>query len=338
MMTEEIADRRVLVVDADNGMTEKLLDLLTDMAPWKVDFLPAASPQSQILEEVRRHDYLISPFLKLDASFFENKGRLEAISVNAIGVNTIDLEAAGKAGVSVFALTDYCTDEVAEHAIAMMMALCRQLIPYREAAGRKEYSYMSVPAPLRVRDSCAGVFGFGRIGKAFALRALGLGMKVFFYQPEDRHYTLPESFKDKDVSFAGKEQIFEEADVISNHMSANENNFHFFDDGAFAAMKRKPVFLNTGRGVTVDTGALIRALDKGMLYGAGLDVLEDEHDLGRLTMSQDGEGRNVIVTPHAAFYSSGSMDQLIRQTARNLFYYQTGQPDCITRIAADGRK
>lgn len=343
-------NRKVLVVDADNGMTQSLLAYLKSLAPWQVNFFPASTDTTAILSQVRQYNYLIAPFLPLDRTFFENKGRLEAISVNAIGVNSIDLDAARKAGVPVFSLTDYCTDEVAEHAIAMMMALFRQIEPYETAADASvatstiassatgsepapgTFSYLSVAPPRRVAGSTAGVFGFGRIGRAFAKRALGLGMKVLFYKPEDRNYILPEEFQGRDVAFASKEEIFEKAECISNHMAANDSNYHFFDRAAFSAMKKHPVFINTGRGVTVDTEALISAIDEGILYGAGLDVLEDKSDLALLLEKRRTTFPNLIVTPHAAFCSEESMDKLVRQTADNLYYYVAGEPEKITAI------
>lgn len=322
---------RVLIIDADNDLTAMELALLNELRPdWETAFLPTDTPQEKVLRELRRSDLLISAFARLDAAALADPGRLRAISVNAVGYNNVDLDAAARAGLSVFALQDYCTDEVAEHAIALMLALSRRLLPYRDALREENrWSFPCSPRPRRIAGQTLGIFGFGRIGQAVAKRALGLGMQVLVCSGHGAALaSRPGNEWMRELTFTTREEILARAEVISNHMAQTAQNLHFFDAAAFAAMKNCPILINTGRGEAVDSAALMDALRSGQIYGAGLDVLEDIPS----AQSMLQEDLNLIVTPHAAFYSQQSAERLARDTCRNLIHFTLDEPDEITRI------
>lgn len=328
---------RVLIVDADNDITEKEMEVLHNLRPdWEVAWLPVTVRRDVLRRELASSDFLINEFAPIDADILSQPGRLRAISVNAVGYETLDLDAVARANLSAFSLSDYCTDEVAEHTIALMMALERRLTLYSSALKRGDlWDFQSHERPRRIAGQTMGIFGFGRIGQAVARRALGLGMHVLASDVRgESYFRCEENDWMQDVEFVSKENIFARADVISNHMAQSAENEHFFDRSSFEAMERQPIFLNAARGAAADTEALIDALKRGKLYGAGLDVLEDISDAQDLLAQKgtDGEPLNLIITPHAAFYSETSVTRLATDACTNLVHYIEDEPEKITRI------
>ena len=139
--------------------------------------------------------------------------------------------------------------------------------------------------------------------------------------------------KEAGVVSVSAEEAIREADIITNHMNLTEENYHFFDEEKFRKMERKPIFINVGRGACVDEAALVKALDEGLIRGAGLDVLEAEKPelngnplLGR---------PNVILTPHSAFYLDDSMNRLQSISADNLVYALKGDYEKVMKFVAE---
>jgi len=202
--------------------------------------------------------------------------------------------------------------------MALMLALDRRLKTYiRTVDSEHCWKYYMASKPMGLNGSTLGLFGFGKIGRAVARRARGFGMRVLAV---DTHADEQQA-AELGVIITDAKTLLRESDVISNHMNLTAENWHFFDDAGFAAMEKHPIFLNVSRGGSVDEAALVRALDNGLIRAAGLDVLEAEKpDLEKCALI----GReNVILTPHAAFYSARSIEALQRMSCHNL-------TDCLT--------
>ena len=320
---------KVLISDYSN--------VLLKNASYEKEIIEAAHPDwqvelyeykndSELIERLQGCDALLTAFLDIGDSILKACPDLKCISVNATGYNSIDVGAASKAGVAVAAIDEYCTDEVAEHTITLMMALARGIKHYiKDVDENKNWSYYSGPVLRRIKGLRLGIFGFGRIGRKVAAIAKALGMEVLAY---DKYINV--SDLDKDVKAADPETIYESCDVITNHMAQTDENRYFFDWSAFCQMKRKPFFINAGRGKAVCEADLVRALDEGIISGAGLDVLEsDEPDL---TSSQLTGRENVIITPHAAFYSKESIDDLRRISSENIISFLDGKYDNVNKF------
>lgn len=245
---------------------------------------------------------------------------LQAISVSATGFDCIDTKAATDRGIPVCAIAEYCTKEVAEHTMALLLTLWRKIGCLKADVEKGGWRY-DVCAPIeRLEGRTLGIFGLGRIGTAVAKRAAAFGLRVIAADPA---LTFMEA-KERGAELATPAAVFAASDIITNHMDANETNEDLFGDEAFAAMTHRPLFLNCARGWSVDETALVKALDKGLIRGAGLDVLKDENPRleGHPLLGRD----NVILTPHAAFYSETSIEALHRISARNLAYCLVGRP------------
>lgn len=287
---------------------------------------PYTDPE-KFYQEMADADGLLTAFIPLDRYALDRMPQLKAISINATGYNFVDLETTRQRDIPVCAIGEYCTQEVADHTIALLLALERNLKCYTRLIDEEyRWQYYAAPQPIGLNGSVMGILGFGKIGRAVARRAQAFGMQVLAVDP----YADEEQARLLGVRLTDVETLLQNADVISNHMNQTAENENFFDEDCFRRMKRHPIFLNVSRGGSVDEQALARALDEGWIRAAGLDVLREEKpDLMQCVLL---ERENVIITPHAAFYSAQSIDALQRLSCKNLTDCLTGRRQQAFRI------
>lgn len=269
--------------------------------------------QEQLRVALRDADALLTAFVPVTAELLSQCQRLRCISVNATGYDTIDLDAATAHGVAVCAIREYCTEDVADFTVSLLLALAKKLKGHGYRVEReKQWQYRAVGEVQRLRGKTMAIFGFGRIGQAVAVRARAFGIRILAVDP----YLPPAVAAEQGAELTDAATACREADFISNHMMATVENRHYFGDRFFRALERKPIFLNAARAETVDEAALVRALDEGLVGAAGLDVLEN---MGLDLPTNPLLGReNVIVTPHAAFYTTESLKALQEISCHNL--------------------
>ncbi len=232
-----------------------------------------------------------------------------------IGVDTIDLEAATKAGIIVTNNPTYCIDEVAEHTMALLLSAARKITFYDRQVRAGKWAVPPGKPIQRVNGSTIGLIGYGNIARQVAVRAAAFGMKVLFADPfiKQGQFNTPGDKVELDALFA-------QSDFVSLHPPLTPQTRGLMNDAAFARMKKNAVLVNCSRGPVVDTDALVRALDAGTIAGCALDTtdpepLPDPHPL---------RGReNVIINPHAAWYSEQAMQGL-----------QAGAPNEVRRVLA----
>jgi phosphoglycerate dehydrogenase-like enzyme len=257
-----------------------------------------------------------------------------------VGYDTVDLEACGRRGVAVCNVPDYGTTDVADHAIAMMMTLARGTACYNEvlrgelAAG---WRYDAPPTVRRLRGLTCGIVGLGAIGTAAALRAKAFGMEVRFYDP----YILPGRDAalgcEREMSF---QRLLAVSDVLTIHAPLTDETRKMIDAPAVAAMKEGAILINAARGPIVDTAAVLDGLRSGRIAGVGLDVLPKEPlDLSDPLVAawhanQPWIRGRVILSPHAAFYSTASFaDQRRKSIETALRYLRDGTlVNCVNAV------
>jgi len=235
--------------------------------------------------------------------------KCRAIIRNGVGFDSVDIAAARQRGIAVCNVPDYGTEEVADHAIALAMALCRQLFPLNDEAKALGWIIRVEPKLRRLRELTFGVVGLGRIGTATALRAKALGFKVVFYDPY-----LPNGV-DKAVGLKRVrtlEELLAQTDVLSLHCPLNQETHHLIATRELAMLKPGAFVVNTARGGVIQKTAILQALHDGHLAGAGLDVVEDEP----LKTAEEAATPNLIVTCHAAFCSVESKLEMRSTSAR----------------------
>jgi phosphoglycerate dehydrogenase-like enzyme len=231
-----------------------------------------------------------------------------ALIRNGVGFDSVDIAAARARGIAVCNVPDYGTEEVADHAIALALALCRQLFPLDREAKQLGWIIRVESKLRRLRELTFGVVGLGRIGTAAALRAKALGFKVVFYDPH-----LPNGGdKAIGVSRAGTlDELLAQVDVLSLHCPLNAETRHLIAERELALMKPSAFVVNTARGAVIKKSAILEALRAGRLAGAGLDVVEDEP----LQTIEEAATPNLIATCHAAFCSVESKLEMRRTSA-----------------------
>lgn len=276
--------------------------------------------QEQLCAALRDADALLTAFVPVTAELLSQCPQLACISVNATGYDTIDLAAASARGVAVCAIREYCTEDVADFTVSLLLALAKKLKGHGYRVEReKQWQYRAVGEVQRLRGKTLTVFGFGRIGQAVAARAKAFGIRILAVDP----YLPPAVADAQGVQLVDAAAACREADFISNHMMATAENRHYFGEHFFRALERKPIFLNAARAETVDEAALVRALAEGLVSAAGLDVLENMGlDLATNPLLRR---ENVIVTPHAAFYTTESLQALQEISCRNLALCMQGK-------------
>jgi len=279
-----------------------------------------------LISACRDADVVITAFSPLTRRVIEGLKQCQLISITATGYDNVDLKAAAEANIRVCAIDEYCTEEVADHALLLMLALCRRLPDYHaQVQQEKRWQYDSVSGLARMADLTLGIVGFGRIGRALARRARGFGLTIVACDPYPDHDAAAEL----DVQFRDLPQLYSEADIISLNCGLSDENERLIDAAAFQQMQRKPVLINCARGALIDEAALVDALDAGQISGAGLDVLRDESpDLRSSKLT----GRNhVILTPHVAFYSDAAMLDNRRISTDTVRNFLDGQHELVRR-------
>ncbi len=242
-----------------------------------------------------------------------------AIIRNGVGFDSVDIAAARERGIAVCNVPDYGTEEVADHAIALALALCRQLFPLDHEAKQLGWIIRVEPKLRRLRELTFGVVGLGRIGTATALRAKALGFKVIFHDPY-----LPNGV-DKAVGLCRArtlDELLAKADVVSLHCPLTDETRHLIAERELALLKPGAFVVNTARGAVIKKTAILQALREGRIAGAGLDVVEDEP----LKTAEEAGAPNLIVTCHAAFCSVESKLEMRATSARIALGAVTGQP------------
>jgi D-3-phosphoglycerate dehydrogenase len=232
---------------------------------------------------------------------------LRVVGRYGVGLDNIELPAATRHGVTVVNVPDYCIDEVADHAIGLLLALSRGITILDRAIHAGAWDFRRGGELRRASGKRLGIIGLGRIGAATARRAQALRFEVVA--------TDPRAPKVDGVRLMDLEELLATSDMVSLHPWLDPSTRHMLDAAALARMKPGALLVNTSRGGLVDQAALVEALRSGHLGGAALDVLEREPiapDDPLLTLP------NVVLTPHAAFYSQESMVELKTRVAEGI--------------------
>ena len=232
-----------------------------------------------------------------------------------VGYDNIDVDAATARGIAVMNVPDYCLDEVAEHAIALTLALSRNIVG-NHADMQRGIWRASFGGYRTLKGRTFGIVGFGRIGKAAAKRAAALGMRILAYDIQ------PVPLPGLDVTFIDSlEELLPQADVLSLHVPLTPLTNRMIDASKLALMKPDAILVNTARGPVVVQQDLAEALQRGHLWGAGLDV----HEVEPLPMDAPIRAcSNAILSMHMAFYSPDSLIRMRSWTAQNAVDFLKG--------------
>jgi D-lactate dehydrogenase len=256
---------------------------------------------------------------------------VQHIALRCAGYNGVDLAAAAELGLTVTRVPAYSPYAVAEHAVALLLALNRK-IPRAGNRVRDLNFSLSGLVGFDLHGKTAGIFGTGRIGRVAAQILRGFRMRVLAFDPFPSH----EWAKDYGVEYTDARTLARESEVISLHTPLTPETHHIIRRETLELMKPGTILINVSRGALIDTRSLIEALKSGRLGGVGLDVYEEEEgvffeDLSGQILHDDDLARlltfpNVLITAHQAFLTREALSEIARVTVANLIAFATGQP------------
>jgi D-lactate dehydrogenase len=252
------------------------------------------------------------------------------VALRCAGFNGVDVVAAKEFGFSVTRVPAYSPYGVAEHAVALLLALNRK-IPRASNRVRDLNFSLSGLVGFDLHGKTAGIFGTGKIGRAAAQILRGFGMKVLAFDP----FPSPEWAKEFGVEYTDAKTLARECEVISLHTPLTPQTHHIIRRETIELMKPGTILINVSRGALIDTRALIEALKCGRLGGVGLDVYEEEEgvffeDLSGQILHDDELARlltfpNVLITAHQAFLTQEALSEIARVTVSNLLAFASGK-------------
>jgi D-3-phosphoglycerate dehydrogenase len=306
----------VVITDhlAEAGVERGVLDPVADVRLLQTD------DEEEVRRSATDADALLAfHAIKLTARSLSALPRCRGVVRCGVGFDNIDLRAAGERGILVCNVPDYGTEEVADHALAMLLALARRLLPCAAAIRAGKWDVTAVYGAPRLRGRTLGVVGCGRIGTALALRAKALGLDVVIYDP----YQPPGLEKALGVRRAYRlDRLLAQAQFVSLHCPLTPETYHLLDAAALAKLPAGAYVINTARGPCVDGAALLEALDAGHVSAAALDVVEREPlDDERLRRHP-----RILLTPHAAFYSVEGFVEMRTKGAEEVRRLLSGEP------------
>jgi D-3-phosphoglycerate dehydrogenase / 2-oxoglutarate reductase len=295
---------RIVITDCDQGEVDierGVFEAAGHVVTWE---------QCRSAEDVVRTcggaDALLVQYAPITSEVMDALPSVRVLGRYGVSLDNFDLPAAAARGIRVVNVPDYCIDEVADHTLALMLALTRGIVSLDQEvrAGTWEARASGL---RRIRGLRLGLVGLGRIGMAVAERALVLGLEVVASDPM--------ATGTAEVRIVPLDELLATSDIISLHARLDPSTRHMIDASALARMRPGALLVNTSRGGLIDQAALVDALRSGHLRGAGLDVLEREPvaaDDPLLALP------NVVITPHAAYYSAESLVEMKRRVAEGI--------------------
>lgn len=312
---------KIVIADCSWNATD--LERRQFPADWIVEAHQCRT-EAEVIEAAREADALLAEYAPVTRRVLESLTRCRIVSVASTGYDNVDAEAARELGIAVANVPNYCTEDVADHTLALMLAVSRQLPGYGAMVRQGRWELNCGRAPFRLSGKTLGLVGFGHIARAVARRAQGFGLQVV------AHTGVPETvLQAEGVRRCTLDQLLAQADIISCHIPLTPETADTFTLPVFERMARRPLFINTSRGRVVDEHDLALALERGLISGAALDVLRSEPpEPGHPLLAFD----NVLVTPHVGFYSAESLEALRIRSARNIRSFLEGDLEAVDLV------
>ena len=273
---------------------------------------------------------IITAYGQFTAEVFAGLPNLQVVSRTGVGVDTVDVPAATEAGVAVCNVPGYATEVVSDHAIAMTLAILRRLPELNANVHAGKWDYEDCRPMGQVFGRTFGVVGMGDIGRAVARKAHGLGFEVICWS----HSLVPGRRTPEGYEVVTYDELLKRSDVVSFHTALVPATHHLLNADNIGLLKPGCIVINTSRGAVVDTAAVAAALKAGKLWGAGIDVFEEE------PIAADDPllgAPRALLTPHAAYWSEESGVELRRRTTQNAIDVVLGREphDCLNKQVFD---
>ena len=283
-------------------------------------------PRTRLITGTRKADILFSLLHdKIDRAVLAANPKLRAVTSMSITPDNIDVEEATKRGIPVTVAPPIVAEATADIHVGLMIAVARRMVEgdTMVRAGKFPGSQSNHLAGSFVHGKTIGLIGAGRIGQATARRARGFGMKILYWAPRRKQ----EAETELGMEYVPLDRLFAESDFVSLHPALNAETRHMISDAQFAQMKPTAFIVNTARGAIIDEKALVRALKRKQIAGAGLDVFETEPNLPSALRAM----RNVVLTPHLGSAVTEVRDLMANYVVDNIQALLDGAPppNCV---------
>jgi glyoxylate reductase len=309
--------RRVYIT---RTITEAGINLLKESCEVRVQSEDRPATRQELLDGAAWADGMLTMLCDpIDRDLLSGAERLKGVANYAVGYDNIDLEAASEAGIGVSNTPDVLTGATAEMAWALLFAVSRKLVASDSLMRSGKWKGW---APMEflgsdISGKTLGIIGAGRIGTAMGLMSKGFGMNVIYWN-RSRSEGLEKELSARKVEL---DELVKSSDFISLHLPLSEETRHLIDRKRLEEMKNSAVLVNTGRGPLIDEAALVEALSRNQIAGAGLDVFEFEPKMAEGLAQQ----KNVVVTPHTGSATIGAREDMAVMAAENLLSMLEGR-------------
>jgi D-3-phosphoglycerate dehydrogenase len=281
--------------------------------------------EDEVVGVARDADAIIAQYATVGAKAIGALTRCQVIARYGTGVDIVDVDAATRRGILVTNVpSDWCENEVADHAMALLLALARKVCAYDRACRAGTWQWQAGYPIHRLRGSVLGLLSFGAIAQAVAVRGAAFGMRVIAHDP----YLPDPDITARGATPASFGELLEHADYLVIQAPLTKETHHLFGEAELRRMKPTAFLVNTARGPIVSDEALYRGLREGWIAGAGVDDIEEEpaKQRGWRPDSPLFSLPNFVVTPHAAYYSEEAVRTVRDFAAREVVRVLTGQP------------
>ncbi len=305
--------RKILITDSPWGDTRVESEILS---PLGIEVVAAPDGREPTLTALASDvEAIATCWAKVTAAVIDAAPHCRLVARMGIGLDNIDVAHATSRGIPVTNVPDYCVTEVADHAMALILACVRNVGFFHCRIKRGEYNLTAGPPMHRLAGRTLGLIGFGKTAQAVYDRATGFGLKVIAASSSGNDYGTG-------CRMVSTETLFAESDIVSVHAPLTPATKHIVNRDSLARMKPGGFIVNTSRGGLIDHAALEDSLAKGHLAGAGLDVFDPEPPSVDQPLLKS---EKVIATPHAAFVSEESLIELRERVARQIADTLAGQ-------------
>lgn len=312
---------KVVLIDYDEDLFAPPSWVADELGQNGIDWVVGQNRTRQsVLKAARGGDVVIVQSVRplVDRPVIEQLDECQCIVRLGIGYDSVDVEAATDHGILVCNVPGYCVDDVADHALALLMDGVRHIARQDRWIRQGKWDRTGARPARRMKGRTMGVIGFGRIARALLDRVSGFQMSLLAYDP----YVDTETMAGWDAHKVDLPELLRCADFISVHCPLTDETHHLLDEKTFGAMKEGVFVVNTSRGPIIDEGALAEALRAGKVWGAGLDVFEEEPLPADSSLREFG---NVTFTPHVSANSEESVADLYRGGCKIALDVQRGR-------------
>ncbi|MGV9378750.1 C-terminal binding protein [Nonomuraea sp. NPDC003707] len=322
-MTRTDAKGTILIADFDFGDVD-IERAIVEGAGFELLAAQCRS-EDEVIEKGQDVDGVLTQYAQVGSRAIDAFTRCRVIARYGTGVDIVDVTAATRRGIQVTnAPNEWCADEVADHAVALWLAAARKICQYDRATRQGTWQWQSGEPIWRLRGQVFGLLSFGSIAQLIAERAKAFGVEVWAHDP----FLDETEIRSRQVRPVSFDELVEGSDHLVIQAPLTPQTHHTFDRATLRRMKPTAVLINTARGPIVEDTALRQALTEGWIAGAALDDLEEEPAKQRGWHPRNPLFAlpNVIITPHAAYYSEQAITTVRRIAAEEAVRVLTGQP------------